>query len=115
MIHYRILLAAFVLTNQQWGFAAPTGNTTSIATGSSAVSSPSASAVPPAQSSTDTATSSAADATFSAGYASDDPNYSLYDEFQNEVPEAIRGTLGATVIGPQNIPLDRFVFLTLYF
>lgn len=108
MIHSRILLAAFVLINQQWSFAAPTGNTTSIATGSTAVLSPSA--VSPAQSSTDTATSSAADATFSAGYASDDPNDSFYDEFQNEVPEAIRGTLGATVIGPQNIPLDRFVF-----
>ncbi|GJJ14952.1 hypothetical protein Clacol_009222 [Clathrus columnatus] len=51
--------------------------------------------------------SSAPTQSFTAGLTSDDPNDSLFDQFQNEIPEAIRGTLGATVIGPQNVIEDR--------
>jgi len=39
-------------------------------------------------------------------YASDDPNLPLWNEYEDIVPEPIRGTLGTTVIGPQNVPLD---------
>lgn len=39
--------------------------------------------------------------------ASQDPNDSLMDEFQNGQPEPIRGNLGAKILGPDNLPLDR--------
>lgn len=38
--------------------------------------------------------------------ASDDPNYVAWTPGFTGTPEAERGTLGATVIGPQNVPLD---------
>ncbi|CAE6349772.1 unnamed protein product [Rhizoctonia solani] len=40
-------------------------------------------------------------------YASDDLNESYFDKFQNEIPEPIRGSKGAKILGPQNVPLDR--------
>ncbi|KAJ1303086.1 hypothetical protein OPQ81_011287 [Rhizoctonia solani] len=40
-------------------------------------------------------------------YASDDLNESYIDKFQNEIPEPIRGSAGANVLGPQNVELDR--------
>jgi hypothetical protein len=41
-------------------------------------------------------------------FASDDPNFPAWTPDNSSVqPEAIRGSLGATVIGPQNIELDR--------
>ncbi|ELU37101.1 putative oxalate decarboxylase [Rhizoctonia solani AG-1 IA] len=40
-------------------------------------------------------------------YASDDLNESYLDKFQNELPEPIRGTKGAKLLGPQNVALDR--------
>jgi hypothetical protein len=40
-------------------------------------------------------------------YASDDLNESYLDKFQVENPEPIRGTKGAALLGPQNVPLDR--------
>ncbi|GJJ10026.1 hypothetical protein Clacol_004252 [Clathrus columnatus] len=115
MIHSRVLIAAFALLELQFIFAAPTVNVTSASIVSPSIISPSivSSAVPLASSSNlpshsvPVDTSTAAESTPTAGYASDDPNDSLYNQFQNEVPEAIRGSLGATVIGPQNIPLDR--------
>ncbi|KAG1876862.1 putative oxalate decarboxylase/oxidase [Suillus tomentosus] len=39
-------------------------------------------------------------------YASDDPNYPLWNEDEDIIPEAIRGTLGASILGPQNIPME---------
>lgn len=39
-------------------------------------------------------------------YASDDPNLPLWNEAENIVPEPIRGSLGASVLGPQNIPIE---------
>ncbi|EMD31304.1 hypothetical protein CERSUDRAFT_163165 [Gelatoporia subvermispora B] len=39
--------------------------------------------------------------------ASDDPNEALWNENTTIIPEAIRGSLGATVIGPQNVDIDR--------
>ena len=39
-------------------------------------------------------------------FAKSDPNGLLWDPNTNEVPEAIRGALGANIIGPQNIPVD---------
>ncbi|KAL7277837.1 hypothetical protein ACG7TL_008782 [Trametes sanguinea] len=40
-------------------------------------------------------------------YASDDPNYWLWDETTTEDPEPIRGSLGGSIIGPQNVPIDK--------
>ncbi|KAG8738540.1 hypothetical protein FRC10_006744 [Ceratobasidium sp. 414] len=40
-------------------------------------------------------------------YASDDLNESYLDKFQVENPEPIRGSRGASLLGPQNVPLDR--------
>ncbi|KAG9126569.1 hypothetical protein FRC07_002942 [Ceratobasidium sp. 392] len=40
-------------------------------------------------------------------YASDDLNESFLDKFQIENPEPIRGSRGAALLGPQNVPLDR--------
>ncbi|KIJ42645.1 hypothetical protein M422DRAFT_60349 [Sphaerobolus stellatus SS14] len=54
-----------------------------------------------------TGTSSAPATTFTAGLTSDDPNDSFLDEFQDGTPEGIRGTLGASILGPQNIPIER--------
>ncbi|KAF8606206.1 oxalate decarboxylase [Ceratobasidium sp. AG-I] len=40
-------------------------------------------------------------------YASDDLNESFLDKFQVENPEPIRGSRGTTLLGPQNVALDR--------
>ncbi|KAB5591242.1 Oxalate decarboxylase [Ceratobasidium theobromae] len=50
---------------------------------------------------------SAASSTPTVAYASDDPNDSFWSEFQDTVPVPERGTTGASILGPQNIPLDR--------
>ncbi|PCH42527.1 hypothetical protein WOLCODRAFT_177553 [Wolfiporia cocos MD-104 SS10] len=39
-------------------------------------------------------------------YASDDPNVELWNAHSDITPEAMRGRLGATVLGPQNVMLD---------
>jgi hypothetical protein len=39
-------------------------------------------------------------------YASDDPNAPMWNADSTETPEAIRGKMGASVIGPQNVPMD---------
>jgi len=54
-----------------------------------------------------TVASSAAAATPTVAYASDDPNGSLWSKFQSGTPEPIRGTTGTTILGPQNIALER--------
>ncbi|KAI0749328.1 oxalate decarboxylase [Daedaleopsis nitida] len=47
-------------------------------------------------------TSSAPQASSTVPYASDDPNGVLWNESSTDDPEAIRGTFGANIIGPQN-------------
>ncbi|KZT29786.1 oxalate decarboxylase [Neolentinus lepideus HHB14362 ss-1] len=49
---------------------------------------------------------SAAESEATVAFASDDPNYTLWNENSTNTPEAIRGSLGTTVIGPQNVPID---------
>ncbi|RPD74688.1 oxalate decarboxylase [Lentinus tigrinus ALCF2SS1-7] len=39
-------------------------------------------------------------------YASDDPNTELWGPYSDIVPQAQRGTYGATILGPQNVPLE---------
>ena len=39
--------------------------------------------------------------------ASDDPNYQLWNETSDTVPQPIRGSLGGTILGPQNIPMEK--------
>ncbi|PIL35622.1 hypothetical protein GSI_02350 [Ganoderma sinense ZZ0214-1] len=50
-------------------------------------------------------TSSALPASETVPYASDDPNGVLWSEDSTTDPQAIREGLGATVIGPQNVPI----------
>ncbi|KAK7690969.1 hypothetical protein QCA50_006072 [Cerrena zonata] len=57
---------------------------------------------PPSPSST----SSSPNATPTVPYASDDPNYPLWNPDSNIVPQPMRGTFGANILGPQNIPLE---------
>ncbi|KAI0714268.1 oxalate decarboxylase [Cerioporus squamosus] len=51
------------------------------------------------------ATSSAAPAWETVAPASDDPNYVLWDEDSTTDPQGVRDTYGASVIGPQNVPI----------
>ena len=52
-----------------------------------------------------TPASAAPEATQTAPYADVDPNRSLWREFDNKVtPQPIRGSLGATLLGPNNLP-----------
>ncbi|KAI0787802.1 oxalate decarboxylase [Fomes fomentarius] len=53
-----------------------------------------------------TSTATAATSSPTVPYASDDPNNELWNPNSNIVPEAQRGRYGATVLGPQNIPLE---------
>ena len=39
-------------------------------------------------------------------FAKEDPNGILWTQDNKNMPEAIRGSLGADVIGPQNVPID---------
>ncbi len=40
-------------------------------------------------------------------YASDDPNYWLWNETTTTDPQPERGTLGASILGPQDIAIDK--------
>lgn len=70
----------------------------------------------PASSSSLSANSTAPSATLSSSsevasptvpYASDNPNTIEWSTTVEDIdPQAIRGTLGGTILGPQNIPLD---------
>ncbi|THG94982.1 hypothetical protein EW026_g6588 [Hermanssonia centrifuga] len=40
-------------------------------------------------------------------YASDDPNPILWGPDTSSIPQAIRGSLGATILGPQDVSLDK--------
>ncbi|KAG8737275.1 hypothetical protein FRC10_008380 [Ceratobasidium sp. 414] len=72
-----------------------------------AASSVTTSSTTQAVSSSSASTASAALPSPTVPYASDDPNDSLWSEFQESVPVPERGTTGASILGPQNIPLDR--------
>jgi hypothetical protein len=51
-------------------------------------------------------TSSALTSTSTVPFASDDPNNPLWNEKSAIIPEPIRGSLGATILGPQNIAME---------
>ncbi|KAH9838606.1 oxalate decarboxylase [Rhodofomes roseus] len=51
-------------------------------------------------------TSSTASPSPTVPYASDDPNTELWSPNSNIDPQPIRGSLGSTILGPQNIPLQ---------
>jgi hypothetical protein len=51
---------------------------------------------------------SAPAATQTVPYASDDPNTVLWSpDDKNVQPEPVRGKFGATILGPQNVEIDR--------
>ena len=91
---------------------APAVSSASVATSASVVTSDaSSSAFTTEASSTSisvssTGTSSAAAATETVPYASDDPNAPLWNENSTTTPQAERGTLGATIMGPHNVPIE---------
>ncbi|CAE6392127.1 unnamed protein product, partial [Rhizoctonia solani] len=63
-----------------------------------------------ASSSTSTSPSPTTDSSYpspTVPYASDELNESFLNKFQNELPEPIRGSKGAKIIGPQNVDIDR--------
>lgn len=52
-----------------------------------------------------TRTSTGAEPSPTVPYASDDPNIPLWNAHSDIVPEGRRGTYGASVLGPQNVPV----------
>lgn len=56
---------------------------------------------------TPSSSASAPDASPTVPYASDDPNGILWGPDIDTVPQAIRGSLGATVLGPQDINIVK--------
>ena len=52
-------------------------------------------------------TSTAASPTFTVPLASDDPNFIEWNVTTTEDVQPIRGSLGATILGPENIPIDQ--------
>ncbi|KAG8761899.1 hypothetical protein FRC11_012459 [Ceratobasidium sp. 423] len=56
---------------------------------------------------TSTSTSDATLPSPTVAYASDDPNDSLLNQYQSGTPEPNRGSAGANILGPQNIPFER--------
>lgn len=63
-------------------------------------------AAAPAASTSPSSTVSAPEPTVTFPYASDDPNEPSWSQDADITPEAIRGELGATVLGPQNKWID---------
>ncbi|KAF7317258.1 Oxalate decarboxylase [Mycena chlorophos] len=53
-----------------------------------------------------TETSSAAESTATVPYASTNPNYVMWG-LDNGTPAPIRGSLGASIIGPANVPMEQ--------
>lgn len=68
---------------------------------------PTGSTATASHSSTASSASSAAAASPTVAYASDDMNYSFWNKFADTTPEAVRGTTGGSILGPQNVPLER--------
>ncbi|KAF8556530.1 oxalate decarboxylase, partial [Imleria badia] len=57
-------------------------------------------------SSTASSTSAAASASPTVPYASDDPNEILWTPDEDILPEPVRGSLGAPMLGPHNVPIE---------
>lgn len=55
---------------------------------------------------TTSSTSTAASASPTVPYASDDPNAILWTSDEDIVPEPVRGSLGAPMLGPHNVPIE---------
>ena len=93
------VLCAIILANSS--FAAPAAVSSAPAIASSAASIV-ASVIAPG-----TASASAEDATPTVPYASNNPNRLVWNpETVSGDPQPIRDTLGATILGPQNVPID---------
>ncbi|KAI0661690.1 oxalate decarboxylase [Cubamyces menziesii] len=99
-----VVLAKYSIAAPAVGSSAPASSlaSTAFASASSAVAS---NALAHSGSTAPSSTSSAPPASETVPFASDDPNGPLWSEDSTSDPEAIRDTLGATVIGPQNIPI----------
>ncbi|KAF8515539.1 oxalate decarboxylase [Gautieria morchelliformis] len=107
MFNVRAILTAVLLASSV--LAVPANDKSSDSASASSTASSAASSVSSAASAggSSTQTSSAPASSFTAGLASEDPNDSFFQQFQDEQPEPVRGSLGAPILGPQNIPLDR--------
>lgn len=78
-----------------------------IALAAYASAAPTGSSVTVSQANTASSASSAAAATPTVPYASDDMNYSFWNKFADTTPEPVRGTTGGSILGPQNVALER--------
>lgn len=67
----------------------------------------SSSAISGSGTSTPSSSASASDASPTVPYASDDPNEVLWNSDTDTIPQAIRGSLGATVLGPQDVGIVK--------
>ncbi|TCD61848.1 hypothetical protein EIP91_007838 [Steccherinum ochraceum] len=74
---------------------------------SSASATPSSDARSRSSSNAPSSTASAPEASETVPYASDDPNYILWGSDYNGVPQAVRGSYGASVLGPQDVALVK--------
>ncbi|KAI0710195.1 oxalate decarboxylase [Earliella scabrosa] len=97
MLTFKAVLCAILLAGS--ASAAPASGSSSSIVPSSVVSSVVASSGSPSS------PASAAEPSATVPYASDDPNGPLWDEDSTEVPQAVRGSLGSSVIGPHNVPI----------
>ncbi|CAE6466131.1 unnamed protein product [Rhizoctonia solani] len=106
-----ITLAAFISVAPAASPSSSTIDSTVVIASSTADSSTTASTgttsdfsvITPITSTTDSAASSAP----TVSYVSDDPDELFWSGFQDTVPVPERGTTGASIPGPQNIPLNR--------
>ncbi|RPD74751.1 oxalate decarboxylase [Lentinus tigrinus ALCF2SS1-7] len=100
-----VLIAGYTTAAPAPASSAPTDASSTIvfSTASSAISS--ATSASSTGSSSPSATSSAPPASETVPYASDDPNYILWDEDSNIDPQGVRDSYGASVMGPQNVPI----------
>ncbi|THH19234.1 hypothetical protein EW146_g1882 [Bondarzewia mesenterica] len=88
--------------------AAPAGSSAAVSSVSAISNVASASvAVASSESPSSTSDASAASPSPTVAFASDDPNTVIFSPGADVQPEAQRGTLGSTVIGPQNVEIDR--------
>lgn len=93
-----------------FGAAAPAaGNSSSVIVSSSSSLSIASSSVLASSSASGnpSSTSSAATPSQTVPLASSNPNEPLWDPSTDTDPEAIRGSLGASILGPSNLDIDR--------
>ncbi|KAH8100799.1 oxalate decarboxylase [Cristinia sonorae] len=100
------VLCAIALSS--FAAAAPTtGNSSSVLLSSATFSSTTSLVSTPGSTVTPTTVSTAPPASQTVPLASDDPNFIAWNVTTTEDVQPIRGSLGAKILGPQNLPIDQ--------